>query len=770
MDSNLVKIAYGALLHDIGKVVQRADQTKEKHAKIGGDWFDGIFSDHKDYDKEITDQIRYHHAKELNAANLDSNSLAYITYFADNIASGVDRRSFTEEDSSYFNWNSFTNMEDIFNVFLKESSRRYYEPIMIEDDTNPNFPKESNKEYSKGIYAGIKEKIRSNLTSYDLDKNYIQSLINLLEATLSYVPSSTNMDEVTDISLFDHSKLVTAFASSLYRYFDSKGITDYKDQLFKNGDLSFYDEEAFLLVSFDLSGIQKFIYTIVSSGAAKQLRARSFYLEMMSEQIVDSLLERLHLTRANLIYNGGGHAYLICDNSEETKTIIDEYAREYNDYLIEYFGTDLYVAFAYEPFCANQVMLKYKANNYEEVSKSYQQIYKDLSRKLSAKKVNRYDATTLMKLNSSSEPVSNECKICHSTKHVDGELCHVCDALATAAPQIRKKEYFVISDDVNGLPVGPNKFLSIMNKKEVMQALKEETDSLRVYRKNKFMGGINQNVHLWVGDYYAQDEFSSYVDRSDKGNIGIKRLGVVRLDVDDLGYAFMAGFSTREDGKYNTFGRSATFSRSLSLFFKFYINKFAEGKDLSIIYSGGDDVFAIGSWDDIIDFTIDLREKFIDWTNGKLTLSAGIGMYSDKTPVNIMARDSGELEKVAKDNTKDSVTLFNSDYCFKFDEFINHVYKDKYEYINNFFESQDERGKAFIYKLLELLRGANNKDKISIARLAYLLARLEPKKSSPNYEMFNEFKKNVYEWANDEEHRKELELALTLYVYKNRKE
>ena len=50
----------------------------------------------------------------------------------------------------------------------------------------------------------------------------------------------------------------------------------------------------------------------------------------------------------------------------------------------------------------------------------------------------------------------------------------------------------------------------------------------------------------------------------------------------------------------------------MSLFFKVYINQFASDKKLSIIYAGGDDVFAIGSWQDIIAFTVELRQNFIN--------------------------------------------------------------------------------------------------------------------------------------------------------------
>ena len=42
---------------------------------------------------------------------------------------------------------------------------------------------------------------------------------------------------------------------------------------------------------------QKFIYTITTKSALKSLRSRSFYLEIMMEHIIDTLLDKLHLSR-----------------------------------------------------------------------------------------------------------------------------------------------------------------------------------------------------------------------------------------------------------------------------------------------------------------------------------------------------------------------------------------------------------------------------------------------------------------------------------------
>jgi CRISPR-associated protein Csm1 len=65
------------------------------------------------------------------------------------------------------------------------------------------------------------------------------------------------------------------------------------------------------LIAGDLSGIQKFIYTISSDGALKSLRARSFFLELVTIEIVHRLIESLQLTQANIIYAGGGNIYIL---------------------------------------------------------------------------------------------------------------------------------------------------------------------------------------------------------------------------------------------------------------------------------------------------------------------------------------------------------------------------------------------------------------------------------------------------------------------------
>ena len=758
MKKEKIDLFYGALLHDIGKVIQRATGERKKHALVGADWFDEIADN-----QVISDQIRYHMAN-YQSDKLGNDHLAYITYIADNIASGVDRRQSNEEsdeDASAKIWDTYTNQADIFNVFGAQTDKRYFKPTVLNLKSEPNFASETYEPFSKGDYAAIVTRIKNELAEFEFNQAQIDSLLNLFEATLSFVPSSTNTKEIADISLAEHSRLTADFALAIYDYLEDKGRHNYKEDLFTKAS-AFYEEEAFLLASFDLSGIQDFIYNIATSGAAKQLKARSLYLDFMSEYIADSLLDKLGLNRANLLYVGGGHAYFVLANTEKTVETLVQFEKDFNQFLLANFQTRLYVAFGWGSFAAKDIMSELNS------PESYRQVYQKSSRMISEKKISRYDYQTLMLLNRGGKSSERECEICHSVENLvsyhEQKVCNICRGLYQFSKEITH-DHFIITEN-EGLPIGPNACLKGLAFEEL-----SHQDFSRVYVKNDYKAGTVKATHVFVGDYQC-DEIYNYAALSKNENgLGIKRLAVVRLDVDDLGAAFMAGFSQQGNGQYSTLSRSATFSRSMSLFFKVYINQFASDKKLTIIYAGGDDVFAIGSWQDIIAFTVELRQNFIKWTNGKLTLSAGIGLFADKTPISLMAHQTGELEEAAKGNEKDSISLFSSDYTFKFDQFITNVYDDKLEQIRYFFNHQDERGKNFIYKLIELLRNYESEEKMNVARLAYYLTRLEELTDKEERDKFKQFKKLFFKWyTNNESDRKEAELALLLYVYEIRKD
>ena len=243
----------GSLLHDIGKVIYRTGDGRN-HSRSGYDYLrEEIGID----DKDILDSVLYHHADMLRSANISNDSNAYITYIADNIASATDRRGKEKEN---YGFEMSMPLQPVFNILNGNSGNAFYSPDMLKED-HINYPVDEQKSFDQGFYNEVKSRITDTLKGIKWDEHYINSILSVLEATMSYLPSSTSKGEVADISLFDHVKLTAAISSCIYQYMNDSQVKDYREYLYKNAQ-DFYGKKAFLLYSMDLSGIQDFIYTI----------------------------------------------------------------------------------------------------------------------------------------------------------------------------------------------------------------------------------------------------------------------------------------------------------------------------------------------------------------------------------------------------------------------------------------------------------------------------------------------------------------------------
>ncbi|EGQ2796186.1 type III-A CRISPR-associated protein Cas10/Csm1 [Staphylococcus pseudintermedius] len=755
MDNKLT-LMYGALLHDIGKVIYRSNAhifAKGTHSKLGYQFLKQFVEFN---DEKLLENVKYHHYKELKNAHIEENSLAYITYIADNIASGLDRRDLIEEgDESAstefkFHFDKFTPLYSVFNVVNGNKDESEQGKYKFNKENHVEYPSVRNTQYSSSHYNTLMKDM-----AYDLEnrlkysEEHFASLLKWTESMWQYIPSSTNKGQLIDISLYDHSRITSAIATCIYDFLNEQNITNYKQKLFSNYNQTktFYEQEAFLILSMDMSGIQSFIFNISGSKALKNLRSRSFYLELMLEVIVDELLKRLHLSRANLLYTGGGHTYLVLPNTRSVQNVITDFQKEIKLWFINEFGIDLSVSVAYQSCSGNALM---------NIDNQYKQIWQQLSQKLSTAKAQKYDASDIRKLNNKQTFGDRECKEClRSDVDMDEEgLCSVCNRIIKISNDLRDKSFFVLSDKgVLKMPFG--KYISVVDQKEAENIMRNN-DSVKIYSKNNPHIGTGVSTNLWMCDYDFSSKkpetkskgIGSYADR----DIGIKRLGVLRADIDNLGTTFISGI----DNRYNSLSRTATLSRQLSLFFKYELNQILEGYQITSIYSGGDDLFLIGAWDDIVEASLSINDKFHEFTLGKLTLSAGIGIYNAKYPVSKMAFETGMLEEIAKVGDKNQVTLWVEEKVYPWHILKDNILGEKYTFLKESFKNEDHHGKVFLYKILQLLR---EKDTIHVARLAYLLAR--------SY-MSDAFTSQVFKWAQNTEEKEYLITALEYYIYQTR--
>lgn len=653
-----IELIVGALLHDIGKVVYRSGDGRD-HSVSGYEYLRGLENNfrEKKLPGGVLDCVRYHHGKHLKNAAIQDDSLAYITYFADNVAAFSDRRQTAGGEDGF---DKKIPLDSVFNILNGNNGKQHYAMRFLNPDEDINYPTEDKVEMDEGFYNKVVADITDNLKGIELSREYIDSLLSVLEANLAYIPSSTSKRELADISLYDHVKMTAAIASCIEQYLAAEGELDYRTFLYVNSEKN-YDTPMFLLYSMDISGIQNFIYTIGESGALKGLRARSFYLEIMMEHIIDELLEKLSLSRANLIYTGGGHCYILLPNTKNVLKTIDQYEVSVNEWLMDNFGTALYIGTGYA--VAN-------ANAFRNMPDgSYSDLYRNISRMISGKKTHRYDAAQIIKLNSQRHEGERECKICRRIAILKDDKCAICNSLEKMSSGILKDDYFTVvcNSGKDALPLPGGRYLVADDKDTLLERMKGDS-YVRCYTKNNIYTGKHVTTKIWVGDYSAKDTFEELAEASN----GVKRIGILRADVDNLGNTFVNGFN-RENGDcmYTTLSRTASLSRQLSLFFKLYINKIlAQGKrnilgdgggrNIVIVYSGGDDVFFAGAWNDVIAAAVDLQQALKKFTQGTLTLSAGIKVYNPSYPISAMAKETAVLEEAAKGiKGKNAVVLFD---------------------------------------------------------------------------------------------------------------
>lgn len=825
------RVVISALLHDVGKLCGRASGKKMKHSDEGAEYIKEKTSGEEDW-QDIIDGIRFHHEEALGNAKLPQDSIAYLIYEADNISAGLDRRV-SEQDSRVM-WDRNAALLSIFNILdgKKDSKERGYKLKALKQDDDINLPvsKES-LVINQQRYQYLLGNFETGLEQFIDDRMQINSLLRLLELSFYAIPSNTATSQQADISLFHHAKTTAMIASCLYDFFEEQEITDYKKHCLEQ-KAKLRMQQAYLLVGGDISGIQNFIYSVSSKGALKFLRGRSFYLEIFSEHIIDEILQVLELSRVNLIYSGGGHFYMLLPNTKKTEKVLREGREKINQWLLDNFGVDLYLEISLVPASADN--LANKLTQEIKTTNELGDLYAALGKKISSGKLKRYNKDILKRimvdeLEKKEDYGNRECSACGKADSTlfgldEADICKVCYGLFTLGdmiPRVHNKKiptFLSVEEKESDIALPSltkeKKFLYVDSLKEAETRLKK--NQAKVYSLNNDSFGYNFANNLWIGsyNYLSPEEQGKLIDFSTltEQSRGVKRLGMLKADVDNLGSTFKNAFinqNSQNPYQLVSLSRNTTLSHLLSMFFKHEINKIGEGRienkfsllekendgyKIVIIYSGGDDLLAVGAWDQVLEFAVNLNSTFKDYTMGKMTMSAGLGLFPAAFPVNQMAKITEQLEKEAKDAGKNSLVLFGTEtaalandkkddsqkHVYSWEDFESKVYNDKFCKLYDWFDilGNDERkipysGTAF-YRLMSYVSELNHlKDnKVNIARIAYIIARMEPEKKllKKCASRYQEFANQFYQWVQDKAQLKELLTALMLIIYLNRKE
>jgi|SRR5690625_1854976 len=300
---------------------------------------------------------------------------------------------------------------------------------------------------------------------------------------------------------------------------------------------------------------------------------------------------------------------------------------------------------------------------------------------------------------------------------------------------LQGKRGFHLFDDIE-LINNDAEFRKIVSSSDVHCNMLNRTDFMQFYLKGynasygfSFYGGNKQPKNN-KGDLLTFHELA--ID--DKGSS--TKLGILRMDVDNLGSIFIRGL----DPELKTFSAYATLSSQLDLFFSGYLNTIRNSEKYKnhvvILYSGGDDVFALGRWDKVLDFGIDLRGAFKKYTcnNSDIDISAGFITTGAKFPISKGAELAGEAESKAKSFKREvggkkidrsAITLFDTSIGWEEWETII-KYKELFEEII----SKKENGKSVLHRIQQTKTIKDYQEKNSesldysyLWRLLYFLKR-----------------------------------------------
>lgn len=432
-----------------------------------------------------------------------------------------------------------------------------------------------------------------------------------------------------------------------------------------------------LLIGADLSGIQDFVYTISSDNALRTLRARSFYLECLMEHTAWKVIEHLGLSKYNLIYSGGGGFYILSKGGAEVEEYIRQRYEDINRRLFYLFQGAIYMTLDSVPISKSTLI----AGSHQGLAEAFTAI----AERLQNQKVTKYKYM-LDEVLEIRDPEYRECSVCHSTTveigssgHFEEPVCVLCDGFARLGQRLKDKryKYLILKEKIielrDGRQVG---CLDIDLYKELEEEAVKGYYTLNSFSLEDYGPGCKGS--MIAGNYSYERENSIDFDKFAKESRGISLIGALRMDVDDLGSLFSTRIGESGNRRLEVY---TALSNHLNLFFKYYLNRICEGdveyqfeicprdekrRKVTVVYSGGDDLFIVGSWDDVAELGFDIRIAFREFTGGdNVTLSGGMTVQKPKFPLYQMAELSKRAEARAKGNKydlreKDSYCMFYS--------------------------------------------------------------------------------------------------------------
>jgi CRISPR-associated protein Csm1 len=707
MEERVLNAALAGLLHDIGKVVQRgrsdpwlpAPGFEDSGQPVHATWTDYFINTYlPSAYRGAARHGAFHHWPEKSPAQ--DHSLSELVALADKLSAG-ERSDPPEKNSTKRPPQQMVTVFD--RISIKNEPRQkdfYYLPLgELKLDRQQLFPNKNPLSDCVDAYATLVELLGKSAREESGDyETYLENLLSALRRYTWGIPSAY-YHALPDVSLYDHARMTAALAVCLSE-FEQTQIRSLLGAMRRDfekkpepQDAEILNQSVALLVGGDISGVQNFIYTISSKGAAKTLRGRSFYLQLLTEAVLRLVLRELEIPYTNVIYSGGGHFYLLAPLSAAKK--IDILRRQITKTLLFYHGTDLYLGLGYAEIpaagfrlgCFSEYWGKMHANLNQVKQRRYIELEDDLYSSIfdptphggnkdktcsvcgnENERVTTWDdekGTKICPMCRSFEEIGKELpKATHlilgfgkpkppksgGARNVLGALGMQMEFMQDARkafsfpknvdlPDIERAVIWVLEDSsdlpkIDGIPACHHIRYTVKHIPMVKDKNEAELINARLSPEEKkdepaIQGAPKTFTHLQV---LAQ---------------GIPRLGVLRMDVDNAGDLFSHGFQKRA-----SLARFSTLSFQLSLFFEGWVKKICEQHEEKVyaVYAGGDDLFLIAPWDIVPELAQTISKDLSAYAgdNPEVHLSGGMAFIHGKYPIYQAAEDAEGALDLAK--------------------------------------------------------------------------------------------------------------------------
>ncbi len=667
-----LEIALGALLHDVGKFSQRAHGAKEglspqslgmtpmlcpSDRKHGGPTHEHVL-----YTNEFAETMPFvpERLNRSRVANLASyhhrpdTAEQQIIAKADRLSSGMERYAVDEEREAGGRRFRRVRLHSVASTVNASGAAPPGPAALPLSRLSPEgaFPIEAaedadlTSEYRR-LWEEFLRAWAENRCPAPLD--FINRAALILECYTWCIPSATNV--VPDISLYDHLKTTAATAVCLHQ----------------SGERA---KEPFLLVAADLTGIQKYVFDIRkgTGGLARRLRARSFKVAAYLESVSLELLSRLQLPLVHRILFAGGKFHLLLPNTEEVARELSAIEREASVWLFDHSAGEVGLTVA--AIAMGEEGLKDFAESVARLNASLRESRDRAGQSVLVEAgswnegrfvLPRLDVSAAEELCEACQRRRGQEQKVHDTTRIVCDDCLREEDLGRLLPGARYVAFAGGQSGRHQAPVGSFDLVRGTDAPNAQPRLILDLDGAGQGHEGLPVVGA------FRGRYVPHDpetghvtEFKEIAARS----LGDEALGYLKMDVDNLGYVFSQGLKGPNNAGGTTSGREeavqdrtsisrvATLSRTLETFFSGYLEWLLRNQfqDVYLVYSGGDDVLAVGPWNQMFDLALRVREDFRRFTGGNRawTLSAGVAVVNQRVPLLTATEQAEALLEASK--------------------------------------------------------------------------------------------------------------------------